>query len=143
MKKYLTLILIIVSIISIAQNKKEFILIDSKSRSYSIHLPTNYNTLKTYPLVFVLHGGLGAGDKLIKSSKFTALSDKENFISVYPNGIKKSWADARNVTKASRMGVNDVKFISELVDKIAYKYSVNKEKIYAVGISNGDLWYKL
>jgi polyhydroxybutyrate depolymerase len=137
--KYISLVLIfLLNLSCIAQqNIEDSITIDDTERTYLIHLPTNYDNTKSYPLVMVLHGALGSGTKYVKSTKFAKIGDREGFISLFPNGIKKSWADARKVSKASKKGIDDVKFLTTLIDEVSEKYAVNKLKIYVTGISNG------
>jgi len=135
MKKYILLIFIVSFGLVFSQNSDHKILSNGIARSYTIHKPSNFNFNESYDLIFVLHGAMGTGKKLAKHSKFNLISDENNAIIVYPDGISKSWADARNVSKASKRGIDDVQFITDLRTKMATKYHINR--YYAVGISNG------
>lgn len=58
-------------------------------RTYFVHLPASYNTSISYPLIFAMHGGGLLGYKGIEGqSQLSQLSDSENFIVVYPEGLK-------------------------------------------------------
>lgn len=139
MKKFLT-VLFTFCIIFYADAQQDIegdIRIEGRNRTYTLHLPKNYNDTIQYPLVMVLHGAMGTGTKYSKSTKFSTIGDEQGFISIFPNGMYKSWADARGVSKASKKDVDDVKFLTRLIDKIPQEYSVNTNKIYVAGISNG------
>ena len=80
---------------------------------------------------------------MIKLTKggFNRLADIEGFIVVYPDGVERHWNDGRNLTRyyAHRENIDDVGFISALIDALNEKYNVDMEKIYVVGMSNGAL----
>ena len=72
---------------------------------------------------------------------FNKLADTGDFIVVYPNGIGRHWNDGRNLSSyyTQRENINDVKFISELIDYMIKKYNVNPSRVYVTGMSNGAL----
>lgn len=119
------------------QNIEGDIKIEGIKRTYITHLPENYSDSIQYPIVMILHGGMGSGTKYLKSTKFARIGDEEGFISVFPNGMYKSWADARGVSKASKRDVDDVKFLTKLIDKVSKEYSIDSDRVYVAGISNG------
>ena len=68
------------------------------------------------------------------------ISDNENFILVYPQ----AYSDSNGIPIWNLGGVNskatdvdDVGFISQLINKIAEFYSVDRERVYVTGFSNG------
>ncbi|MCF6279381.1 MAG: prolyl oligopeptidase family serine peptidase [Flavobacteriaceae bacterium] len=119
------------------QDIEESVQVEGRNRTYVIRLPKNYNDSISYPIVMVLHGAMGTGTKYSKSTKFSKIGDNEGFISIFPNGMYKSWADARGVSKASKKDVDDVKFLTKLIDKVSQEYSINSDRVYVAGISNG------
>ena len=118
---------------------RESITIDGRERTYFLHILQGFQQEKGYPLVIALHGGEGTGEKFASQTKFSTKADKEGFIVVYPDGIDNGWADGRGKTEAEKQGVNDVKFIRELVSHLRSKLPINNEKIYATGVSNGGM----
>ena len=74
---------------------KDTIIYDNYERSWLTHLPQNYSTEKSYPLVIALHGGGGTAKQLMHNTRkrFNKLTNTEGFIVVYPQGVKKSWND--------------------------------------------------
>jgi len=118
---------------------------DGLKRTYLLHIPANLDTSKSIPLLIALHGGHGTGMHMIQLTKggFDILADKENFIVVYPNGIGRNWNDGRlNMPasyKAHNRNIDDVGFISALIDNLVKTKNVNVKRVYITGMSNGAL----
>jgi polyhydroxybutyrate depolymerase len=111
--------------------------VDGRERSYDLHVPASYDGTKDVPLVVALHGRLGTGSGQQKLAHLDEVSDERGFLVVYPDGLDRSWADGRGGTPSDRSGVDDVKFISALIDKLESRYKVDRTRIYATGMSNG------
>jgi polyhydroxybutyrate depolymerase len=90
-----------------------------------------------FPLVLALHGRLGTGAEMLKLSGLTAIAQQERFMVVYPDGVGRSWADGRNTTPASKQGVDDVAFLSALIDEFVLKRGADPSRVYVLGMSNG------
>lgn len=74
-------------------------------------------------------------------SQMNAVSDTSQFIVSWPQGAGIappgfSWADGRN-TSADQAGIDDVGFIDKLIDTLAQDYSIDTNRIYLCGFSNG------
>lgn len=117
------------------------ILVEGVERTFIVHTPKNYTKNDTLPMVIVLHGGGGKGKGMIRLTGFNDVSDANNFIVVYPDGIKHQWNDGREVNKAfiDNKEVNDVLFISELIDTMIAGYNADPNRVYITGISNGGI----
>lgn len=119
--------------------------IDGKRRTYLVHLPPNYSKEKPLPLVLAFHGGGGNANNMVNMSGFSQKADQENFIVVYPNGsgrtdnILLTFNAIGCCSYAMQQNIDDVKFISELIDKISAEYAVDTKRVYATGFSNGGL----
>lgn len=125
------------------------IIVDGLERTYFVHLPTSYNPSMSYPLIFAMHGGGIFGYEGIEGqSQLSELSDSENFIVVYPEGLKtlgfRTWNAGNCCPSATTLGTDDVGFINSLLEKLKLELSINNKKVYATGFSNGgQLAYKL
>jgi len=89
------------------------------------------------PLLLALHGRLGTGSAEERLAHLDKVSDAHGFLVVYPNGLDRSWADGRGGTPSDRNSVNDLNFLSALIDKLKSEYNVDRSRIYATGMSNG------
>lgn len=109
-------------------------------RTYSVHISSSYDQSRPTPLVIVLHGGGGTGQGMPKLTGFNAVADKENFVIVYPDGFEKHWNDGRGVQwQAQVENVDDVSFISALIDRLSDELNINARRVYVTGISNGGM----
>ncbi len=115
------------------------------TRSYRLHLPDAYDsTSKFYPLVLVLHGGFGDGEKIEQTSGMSEKADQEGFIAVYPDGtglLKEmyAWNVGFCCGNAYEEDVDDVGFIYALISELENNYNIDSEKIYIAGFSNGGM----
>ncbi|HWP94029.1 MAG TPA: PHB depolymerase family esterase [Thermodesulfobacteriota bacterium] len=109
-------------------------------RTYRIHVPTSYDRTKPVPLLLVFHGLGGSGREMEVATGFNELSDRRGFLVVYPDGYEASWADGSGATPAGRAGVDDVGFVSALIDKLGNEFRIDSGRVYATGYSNGGMF---
>jgi polyhydroxybutyrate depolymerase len=119
-----------------AEQTTQTLTVDGRARSYTRYLPTNWRTTTKFSLLFVLHGGGGTPDGMMKIADFRRIADREQIILIYPTGIEQNWNDGRP-TKANQMGINDVKFINELISNLSKTYAIDTKSIFSTGLSNG------
>ena len=94
------------------------------------------------PVVIVFHGGGGDARQIAGFSGFSMLSEKHGFITIYPQSIDKHWNDGRHSEKFRDHDatINDVAWIEGLIGGLERKYSIDKTRVYATGISNGGMF---
>ncbi len=145
-----TLLFILIILLAIpyslySQDVEDTLMLYGRNRFYKIHLPVGYNYQKSYPLVFVFHGGLGNPDMIAKKTRFSEKADKEGFIVVYPYGTgsfnKKllTWNTWDCCGYAYKNNINDVDFINAVLKRIKSEYVIDEKRIYAAGLSNGGM----
>jgi len=106
-------------------------------RQYIVHVPAKYFEMKEpVPLLLVLHGAGGTGQGIESYSGFDALSDKEGFIVAYPDGINTAWNDDRGDESSI---IDDVGYLSHLIDSVAEKANIDLNRVYAAGYSRGGM----
>ncbi len=119
------------------------IIVDGLERTYLIHIPLSFDKTKQMPLVIALHGGSGSGVAMVALTLggFNVFSEREGFIVVYPDGIEKHWNDGRGLLRyrTQRENIDDVGFISALIDHLAKKYNIDRKRVYVTGMSNGAM----
>ncbi|CAN5456345.1 hypothetical protein BH11PSE11_BH11PSE11_03210 [soil metagenome] len=127
-------------------SQTQSLLHDGIERSYVVRTPAKPALANSLlPLVIVLHGGGGNAAYAESMTGFTAKGDKENFIVVYPEGtgpykgMLLTWNSGHCCAFAMRGKVDDVGFISALIDKMIRDYPVDPKRVYATGMSNGGM----
>ena len=69
-------------------------------------------------------------------SEFNSRAERDQFIVIYPDAINGAWFYPRG-TGGFGETPNDTGFILSLIDKLMKDHSVNPNRIYVTGISNG------
>ena len=113
---------------------------DGKTRNYNFYETASQGKR---PLVMVLHGGGGDMNQVIgldatrwPSQVWLDLADEEGLNILVPQGINKHWNDGR--LECSRCGdEDDSGFLMSLLDFVEERYSVDRERIFVLGESNG------
>jgi polyhydroxybutyrate depolymerase len=119
-----------------AQQRTEHIMVDGISRQFESYIPATANAAAKLPVVISLHGRLGNGKGMMSFADFRPIADREKFIVVCPDGIDRSW-NAGRATPANKKGINDVKFIDQLITYIVNTYNGDAKRVYVTGMSNG------
>jgi len=136
--KYLLLPLFVLVILTAdAQRQKtEQITVDGIRRQFVIYIPAAVHPADKLPLLISLHGRLGNGKGMMSFANFRPIADREKFIIVCPDGIDRSWNDGRP-TPSNKKGIDDVKFIDQLISHITDTYHADATRVYVTGMSNG------
>jgi polyhydroxybutyrate depolymerase len=109
-------------------------------RSWQLHVPSSYTGTNPVPIVFALHHYGSSGSAFENYTGFSRVADTAGFIVVYPNatGSPSEWNVGIGITP-STLAVNDVKFISRLIDKFYIDYNINSNCVYVAGFSNASI----
>ncbi len=114
-----------------------------RTRTYHLHQPGRPPTTPPYPVVFVLHGGGGAGaEELERRLGFARLGEQKGFITVYPAGVDGQWNDGRGKTFRRARGntdVDDVGFFRAMIDHLVKSGQADPQRVYVTGFSNGGM----
>lgn len=108
-------------------------------RTFRIYVPESASPNVSVPLIIGLHGGLGSGEQFAANTRFDGAAERGGFIAVYPDGIGRTWNAGRCCGVAARTDVDDVGFISALIDELAARYEIDLARVYATGHSNGAM----
>lgn len=107
------------------------LVVDGRTRSYLW-----WDAGQSAPLVLVLHGRLSSGAGVERLSGLLAVAKRDHFSVAYPDGVEHSWHDARDTGPAAEQGVDDVKFLTALIDALVGR-GADASRVYVVGMSNG------
>ena len=108
-------------------------------REYRLYVPAIYTrTTGPVPLLFNLHGYGSNNVQQEAYGDFRPIADTANFLVVHPNGTidaanKRNW----NTFGPRGTGIDDVAFISALLDTLATRYRIDPDRVYSTGMSNG------
>ena len=114
---------------------------DNLNRSYQIYVPATYSVSEPIALVFNLHGGASTATGYLNSiGDMRPIADTANFIIIYPQATTDSsgnptWHLGGENSKST--SVDDVGFVSHIIDEVSSIYSVDLERVYVTGFSNG------
>jgi polyhydroxybutyrate depolymerase len=107
-----------------------------RTRTFSYLVPAGKEGQRL-PLVVGLHGRLGDGKGQDKLGGMSAVAEKEGFVLALPDGYRRSWHDARDKGPAAEEGIDDVAFLSALIDWFIAHQNVDASRVYVMGMSNG------
>lgn len=110
--------------------------IDGRERVYQLFVPPGHDIHEPAPLVIVAHGGRSSSSVVIGRSGFDALAAEEGIVVVYPEGDQGVW-DFDDGAGMDRPEVDDVRFVSAVIDEVAAMVAIDEERVYAVGFSQG------
>jgi len=107
-------------------------------RTYLLHLPPASTRLTPTPVVLALHGWPMTADQMSSVTHLSGVADAHGFAVLFPQGYSRSWSVPGGAsTPAHNAGVDDVAFISALLDSVGPRYSLDTSRVTATGISNG------
>jgi len=106
-------------------------------RNYRLYVPATYNANSPVPLVFNLHGYTSNNQQQEFYGDFRAIADTANFIIAHPNGTLDGGGNRFWNTFGSGSPVDDLGFITALLDHISTQYSIDTDRVYSTGMSNG------
>lgn len=118
--------------------------VGGKVRNYLVHVPPQAVT-GPLPVVLSLHGGGGNAQQQRQSSGMDAAADRDGYIAIYPNGSGVlpnrllTWNAGNCCSYAMDRIIDDVGFISALIDDLAKRASIDLRRIYVTGYSNGSM----
>ena len=105
---------------------------DGITRQYYVSYPTN--PFEPCPLIINMHGYGGNATWHRNYSEMDNYAIPQNIVVVYPEGMLNSW----NVGAYwENNNFDDVGFIRALIDSVAAQFSIDLDRVYACGFSNG------
>jgi len=120
------------------------ILHNGEEREYLAYVPTSYDKNINSPLLLNFHGfGGNAKDYINYESDFRDVAEQEGVILVYPQGTLLSgfshW-NAAPMAEDNKSNTDDIGFIELLIENLSEDLSVDPNRIYATGFSNGGMF---
>jgi polyhydroxybutyrate depolymerase len=112
------------------------------ARPYQSRAPSSYDGSRAMPLVILLHGYGASGSVQAAYFGFNALYESRNFLFAYPDGTlnrnsQRYWNATNGCCDFTNSGVDDVAYITAIIDDMSARYRVDPRRIFIVGHSNG------
>jgi polyhydroxybutyrate depolymerase len=128
-----------------AENDQHYTLThDGQERLYILHaLPAP--AARKRPAVLVLHGGGGSAENAVRMFGFSKVAMPDGAIIAYPEGSGrfegklKTWNAGHCCGYAMENKVDDIGFISALIDRLIAEHNADPRRIYITGMSNGGM----
>ncbi|MYM65864.1 hypothetical protein GTP45_03310 [Pseudoduganella sp. FT55W] len=111
-----------------------------EKRRYIVYTPASYDSQpqKAFPVVFSFHGsGMTMAEQMLYTQMNRA-ADRHQFIVVYPSGIKQDWNVGFGTSYLE--GSDDIGFAEALLTKLQQDYRIDKQRVYATGLSRGGFF---
>ena len=135
-------------------NHDESLVVGTRSnkmtRTFIVHVPPGFDGKSKVPVVIMLHGAGGSGANAIAETGWDGKSDREGFIAVFPDGTTahpqeparfmlnpRLWNDGSGRGAVGVQQVDDLGFISAMIDFLEAHYSADPARTYCTGFSNG------
>ncbi len=108
------------------------------TRGYSLHVPSGWNGASALPVLLVFHGVPRGNMRAVTG--FDSFADERGFAVVYPQSDGPDWAvGCTACTNAARGGIDDVRFVEDVLDDLAGSIPVDTRRVWAAGFSQGAL----
>ena len=127
MKKTATLLLFIM--ISAVCVWADDITVDNTKRNYLKYVPANLGSKR--PLLISCHGMNQDAAYQKNMLQIESIADTAKFVTVFPNGIDKSW---------DLSGNRDIHLMEALIDEMEQKYDIDRNRVYLSGFSMGGMF---
>lgn len=130
-----------------AQNSKtpgihtETVKFDGLDRKYMYYIPQGYEEQAKLPVVFFLHG-MGASAQIgvnVLGPQYHARAERDKAIVVYPEATSKRWNDKLGGSYPLTDSINDVGYLSSLIDLFIKEFKGDPSRVYFSGSSNGGM----
>jgi len=139
MKKLSIAIILLCTVSFLCYSQTKTIEVGGTEREYILHIPDNLSPGENVPVVIALHLLGSTAESFEDLTKFSDKADQEGFIAVYPQGYGNSWNAGGCCDPAASEGINDIEFISALIDTLIEEQPVDSQKVFIVGFSNGGI----
>jgi polyhydroxybutyrate depolymerase len=111
-------------------------------RPYGIHVPPGYTPGTPAPLIVLLHGYGSTGAQQSAYFGFAELAAARGVLVAYPDGTvdragRRFWNATDACCDLYGSGVDDVGYLTAVLDDVERRFDVDPKRVYFVGHSNG------
>ncbi len=121
--------------------------VDSLTRWFKLVIPPDYDHTEPRPLLFCFHGGnLSMAFMMNNRKDLRERCAAENWILVFPNGSNvttnrgpSTWNAMHCCGPSFTHNIDDIEFVTTMIDTISAVLRIDSTRIYAMGGSNGGM----
>ena len=128
MKKLLS-IMSMVACLMLPSSAQEKLKVGGTEREYKIYVPKDLGAKR--PLLISCHGMNQDAAYQMGMLDIQSVADTAKFVTVFPEGINKSW----DIT-----GNRDINFMLAIIDEMVEKYDIDRGRVYLSGFSMGGMF---
>ena len=111
------------------------------ARPFEVFTPSSYDPATPMPLVILLHGFGASGDIQEAFFQVQPLAEERGFLYVHPDGttnqIGSQFWNATDACCGFQSEVDDVAYLTAIIDQVSAEKNVDPNRIYVMGHSNG------
>ena len=120
---------------------------DGTTREYILHVPASYDASSADPLglVIVFHGNGQCASNFTSAqsgASMDAIGDAQNALIAYPQGLVRGKGAEEfdpTASESTNISESDFAFVDAILAEIQAEYTVDPERVYAAGYSNGGM----
>ena len=118
-----------VACLMLPSSAQEKLKVGGTEREYKIYVPKDLGAKR--PLLISCHGMNQDAAYQMGMLDIQSVADTAKFVTVFPEGISKSW----DIT-----GNRDINFILAIIDEMVEKYDIDRGRVYLSGFSMGGMF---
>lgn len=120
----------------------EAVTVDGVERRYRLVVPKRIDRITAVPLVVAFHGAGDTTEQMAEQTELDALASSQGFLLAYPEGRFLSWPPSIPPENPSYIDP-DLRFFDVLCEELSGRFNVDRQRVYAVGISQGAAFVEL
>lgn len=127
----------------------EFVAVGGELRWYRVFVPSGLPEGTVVPVVVCFHGGGGNAVQAFEAYGVAEEAAKRGWMAVFPEGsgnlggpplfALQTWNAGDCCAFAAENQVDDVGFFEHMVEDLASKFPVDRQRVFLTGMSNGDM----
>lgn len=106
-------------------------------RTFRLHVPPKYGVEKPVPLILAFHGSSASASVIERETGLDQWADSMNFLVVYPEGLHRGWNIGECCRYSFMKNIDDVQFARDLIRVLKNNMSVDANRVFATGYSDG------
>lgn len=116
--------------------------VNGVSRSYYVYIPSGFESSFSFPVVLNFHGFGGNARDHASYTNMQSVADEASFLLVFPQGSLLGGVTHWNpsaIGPGNKSEADDYSFVAMMLTQLALDYSIDSQRIYAMGYSNGGM----